>query len=166
MPTIDQPNRYGALDEDRLEQFEAWLEARLPADFRTFLLESNGGRPEPAGFFIDDWLGGDPRPATIECFFALHDQVWDNETPDGHLAQPLQDVVVEWVDEQEPLSVIPVGRTEAGDLLCVGCAGADYGQVFVAERAADYALTRVADSFDAFLAALTAASPAPARDER
>lgn len=147
MPTVHASNAYGALEEATLASFEAWLEAPLPDDYRAFLLAHNGGIPEPSGFD-----GGE-----VECFFALHDQVWDADTPGGHLAQPLQSLAVDWSDEFPERPLLPIGRDTDGRLLCLGVHGADRGRLFLADPGEDYAPRPLAGSFAAFFGALRAA---------
>lgn len=144
MPTVHDSNRYGALEEARLSAFEAWLGARLPDDYRAFLLAHNGGTPEPAGFDAGE----------VDFFFALHDQRWDDETPGGHHAHPLQQVAVDWSDEFPERMLLPFACDTRGRLLCVGVHGDDRGKVFLADLAEDYDPHPLADSFTAFFGGL------------
>ena len=44
---IEDANRFGKLTPEQLFEFEQMHELKLPDDYRSFLLEHNGGRPNP-----------------------------------------------------------------------------------------------------------------------
>ncbi len=44
---IENKNHFGELSEIELHDFEKENDIRLPGDYRRFLLETNGGRPDP-----------------------------------------------------------------------------------------------------------------------
>src|SRR5690348_16435267 len=94
-PTILHSNKYGPLSIGVLEDFERELKAPLPEEYRTFLLQHNGGTPSPACFLApDDPLDGDASPLSereVVHFFALHHNAWDDSTMEGALAFPLQE---------------------------------------------------------------------------
>jgi hypothetical protein len=48
MVRVKTSNEYGALSEADLQQFETAHAIALPEDYRSFLMEHNGGRPIPS----------------------------------------------------------------------------------------------------------------------
>lgn len=79
---IHDSNKYGKLTERRLAKLEKQLGVRLPDDYRAFMLEHNGGRPEPQGFaFRRD---GATEESLLECLFPIHDRSYrDSAKPGG-----------------------------------------------------------------------------------
>src|SRR5262249_61445550 len=78
--TIHDANHVGPLTEERLAKLEAKLDARLPRDYRAFLLEYNGGRPDRQRFlFTGENYNGEEQESILEWFFAVHDQPYDEE---------------------------------------------------------------------------------------
>lgn len=59
--------KHGPASTKQIAAFEKRVGARLPADYKKFLKEHNGGRPRPNGFK----LAGEPWG--VECFFPLRD---------------------------------------------------------------------------------------------
>ena len=142
--TIVHACRYGALDSFQLAQFEAWLGVDLPEAYREFLVGFNGGVPEPPGFD-----GG-----SVDCLFALHDQVWDDLTPGGHHARPLGLVAVEWRDLEPDRDDIPVGQALDGRWLTLAVTGEHRGRVLLVDLESDDEPSVLAEDFGLFLAGL------------
>src|SRR5689334_6244861 len=119
-PEIRDANRYGPLTEDRLAQLEARLKARLPDDYRAFLLTHNGGRPALNRFTYE--LDGEAQESILEWFFAVHDQPYeepDDWDPEGgglppHFGQPLEEVWADLKSEKPRAGVLPIGRDPGG----------------------------------------------------
>jgi len=148
---VDQPTvriahagRYGTVDLFQLEQFEAWLREGLPSEYREFLVECNGGVPEPAGFD-----GG-----SVDCFLALHDRVWDSETPGGHQARPLSMVAYEWTDLESDRPDIPIGQDTGGRWITLVLTGGDRGAVWLVDLDSDEEPMMLAPDFRTFLNSL------------
>lgn len=141
---IAHAGRYGALDLFQLAQFEAWLGEGLPPEYREFLLACNGGVPEPAGF----------DAGSVDCFFALHDQVWDSETPGGHHARPLVSLAIEWTDLEPDRLDIPVGQDADGRWITLVLSGPDRGVVWLVDLESDDEPLVLAPDFQAFLNSL------------
>jgi uncharacterized protein (TIGR02996 family) len=147
-----------------------WVESRfqltLPADYRAFLLNYNGGNPAPDHFRIPG------RPYEPGCYEAVNNfcSVWSAAEPEidwdcdlvwqlVHLDEYRQ-VESRWQGEPHR-DLMVVGLLPPADLdwLCLGCRGATLGQVYaVAAWLPDDSLedrALVAPSFAAFLDLLT-----------
>ena len=155
--TILRSNSYGPLAPKTLEDFEHELGVSLPEEYRTFLLQHNGGTPQPACFLApDDPLEGDASPQSereVVCFFALHNNAWSDSTMQGSLALPLQEAWRDLSAEQQESNLLPVGKDWSGNYICVGYQGQDRGRIFFYDHEYEVA-TPLAESFQAFLAAL------------
>jgi len=66
---LTNPNPYGLLSQQRLNNFERSIKIRLPTDYRNFLLQYNGGNPVPSFFWIESKKDGS---CAFE-FYGLHD---------------------------------------------------------------------------------------------
>ena len=161
---IRDANRYGPLTEERLRRLEARLKARLPDDYRAFLLRYNGGRPTLSRFTFT--LDGEEQESILEWFFAVHDQPYeepDDWDPDGgelppHFGQPLEQVWADLRAEKPRAGVLPVGRDPAANLVCLGYAGKRAGQVWFLDHDTG-SFVRLAGSFTEFLGSLTRLPP-------
>lgn len=65
---VVNPNPFGAADEDTISSFEASIGARLPAEYRKFLLLYNGGRFKSRRFKGKGGIDG-----RLHHVFGLHD---------------------------------------------------------------------------------------------
>ena len=65
MATITKSLPVGPTTEEQISKFEKHIGHRLPSGYRNFLLEHNGGKPEPDAFKMNLWgeeeedVGGD-----------------------------------------------------------------------------------------------------------
>ena len=71
MTTIHNSLPAGTTNESAIQEFEKLIGHRLPDDYREFLLEFNGGHPEPNTFMLD--LDARQQEDTIMCFFPMRD---------------------------------------------------------------------------------------------
>lgn len=111
--------------------FEKIIGATLPADYRQFLLEHNGGRPqrtdaqhEDAAFSVQ-WQGQpwaeSRREALLHGFYSLNDKsalAW-RIAEEGFIRQ-----------RRIPADLIPIGVDVAANQILLGLTGARRGQVF------------------------------------
>jgi len=156
--TINRSNHYGPLSPETLHDLEENSGVELPGEYRQFLLEHNGGVPEPCWFVVpgDDEFDGDEgeeveRP--FACFFALHDRPWSDDTPEGALGFPLQAAWSDFEDTVLMSNVVPIGKDQSGSYVCIAHQGPERGQVFYFDH--DYDTLRpLAADFPSFLAAL------------
>jgi hypothetical protein len=144
------------LDERRVAAFEARTGLRLPAEYRRFLLRTNGGTPAPeVGFaFVED---GKPSESVLDQFYVLK----------ANADEPNLDEAIETFVEpgRMPRHLLPVAYDQFGNQLCLSLGESDYGAVYFwnherepAEGAATPTfdnLSPVAPGFDAFLELLS-----------
>jgi SMI1 / KNR4 family (SUKH-1) len=99
-----------------IELLEARTSITLPADYRAFLLATNGGKPDPGDFFVPCWGG---EFSQVHRFFGIHDG------PSGNL----EEWIVRYRDRL-PESFIPIGLDPGGNLLLIGVAHDFTGHVY------------------------------------
>ncbi len=139
------------LTPEEVEQAEQKLGYALPDAYKKFLLDHNGGRPQPADFKIS-WRGQPFAPgwrvSMVDFFLAIHD---------GESANLLD--YVERFDGRIPPGMLPIARDPGGNLVLVGVSGDSAGKIFfwVHELEGEFGdrdavnLGSVAVRFDAFL---------------
>lgn len=139
--------RAAAATEARVGAFEAQIGARLPEDYRQFLLRYNGGKPLPSGFRLA-LRTGPYTDSMVHALYSLYDGEFDN----------LEDRV-RW--QRLPPGVIKIGCDPGGNGICLVLTGERRGQIWFRdhEREAhppDWSnMDFVAPSFDAFMRGLT-----------
>jgi hypothetical protein len=162
---IRDANRYGPLSEERLARLESRLRARLPEDYRAFLLQYNGGRPAPCRFTFA--MEGEEQESILEWFFAVHDQPyeededWDpnaGEDLPPYFAQSLEEVRKDFRSEMQRAKVLPIGRDPSANLICLGYAGKWAGKVYFFDHDMGM-LVPLAGSFSEFLGGLSRLPP-------
>jgi hypothetical protein len=144
------------LSPDQLDGIEGSLQARLPAEYRSFLLRANGGIPEPRLFryiAIDEDEGTRrPQKAKIARFYPATPADWGS----GILISPLT-----FYQDHVPLGfpdwLLPIARVEdalEGGMLCIAIKGETQGQIFYIpeQEIGGDTIHDIADSFNAFLA--------------
>lgn len=103
--------------ERQLAEVEKKIGRRLPPDYRAFLLEHNGGYPEPDGFPIPGLGAG--ADGMVDRFLAVYEGDEDN--------------LLEYVETYRgrvPEGFLPVAHDPGGNLICLALAGAEAGRVF------------------------------------
>jgi SMI1/KNR4 family protein SUKH-1 len=151
---IVHPNPHGALSESQLIAFENRFGLQLPADYRSFLLDYNGGRPVPSFFWIKDKKDG----TSVDRFYGVYDQVIPTSI-ETYIGADRPGI---------PLSMIPIGDDGTGNFICLGLGYGNFGDVFFLDHdlhplgAPDSpkGITRLAASFTEFLSML---QPSPSR---
>lgn len=140
MPQITDAGR--KLDLADVFRFERELEAALPDQYSAFLLESNGGIPDPALVDIPGLRGS---PTDVQVLFGLgrneesSDLRWNRETFSDRL----------------PSRLLPIACDSGGNLFCISLSGADTGSVqFVDLEQPGLATYFVANSFRDFISSL------------
>ncbi len=153
--TIQHSNFYGPLAFDKLQAMEQSLGAELPAEYRQFLLEHNGGVPDPDCFIVpgDEEYDGEPSERQMACFFAIHDHEWSDQTPEGSLGYPLQEAWRDFRAELPGSQVVPIGKDWNGSYICLGYRGEECGRVFYYDHEYEE-LRPLAEDFRAFLTLL------------
>lgn len=142
-------NRYGLLDEARLEAFERTIGSALPENYRAWLRIHNGGGFIPAHFRISPAEGD----STVHHVHGLHDGP-------GYTRL---DSVRNCYQGRMPAALLPVADDVCGNALCLGLSGPARGRVYfwnhereAATGGADFwgNVTEIAPSWPAFLAGL------------
>ncbi len=112
----------GPLDPEALTKLEAETGTALPEEYRQFLRQYNGGRPEPSCFDIvwkgQPWAKRFPFD-TVDYFFGVRE------------GKP-SDFLVNYrrFRKRVPADTVPIGCDPGGNLLLLGVQGAQSGQVF------------------------------------
>lgn len=78
MEIIEQLGAGGPTTTD-VELLERLLGTSLPADYRQFLIRTNGGRPEPSAFSFDQY--GQLQESLVDWFFTLDSSEKDYQIP-------------------------------------------------------------------------------------
>jgi len=148
--TVQMTQTYGGASDADLSAFEDELGRRLPDEYRTFLLSTNGGEPQQYNRLAGRSAGA--PTVSVRWLFGLrtgdeYDLGAVRRTMTGRL----------------PAELLPIGTDSGGNLFCLG----DGGAVFYWDRDLDAddeeqpswkGAERLADSFGDFLARL---EPAP-----
>lgn len=106
------------LTEDALKAFEQTHSCQLPADYRAFLLSSNGVFPSPDCVIFEE--AGRKTASDVFCFFAIGDERaglsmdWNHET----------------YADRIPEGTLPIGRDSGGNLWLLSVRGADAGSIY------------------------------------
>lgn len=148
MVKIKNANAHGPLSLTRLNEFERRTRTRLPEDYRQFLLEHNGGQPEPAFFWIQQPVDG----SRVLRFYALFE---------GSLLPSLN----AYAGPERygiPASLLPIADDGLGNLICIGIEAPIYGAILFLDHDRfspndgdeSRGITRLSDSFTAFLQSL------------
>jgi hypothetical protein len=141
-PKIELPERPAS--EAEVQAFEKLIGARLPPDYRIFLLTHNGGCPEPQWHFKGD----------VSAFMSL-----DNEGSSPKLEQYL-----DIYRNRIPDDAIAIGLDSVGDALCLRVGRDGFGELHFWEFGKEsdeervgnqyYNMTKLASSFTEFLSTL------------
>lgn len=133
-----------------IQALERRLGATLPAEYAAFLLRSNGGRPEPDCFPVQDWREGGPiddahwLQVLLPEPVGADDILWTLDVMKGRL----------------PPHLLPIGSTGGGDLICLWLEGPARGSVVLWDHEAEHKppttknVHAVAPDFATFLALL------------
>lgn len=132
------------IDPATLDAVESGLGIELPADYREFLLSSNGAYPERNTFTLTG--GRQFIHGHADCLFGIQS---------GHA----DDLVAAQKKAELPAHHIAVGRDEEGRIICIDCGpGESYGTVYFhypkgddASERPPHDLYRAGDSFSDFL---------------
>jgi hypothetical protein len=138
------------LTDSQINAAEKDLGRALPAEYRQFLLQYNGGRPEPSDFVIVDPRRGTTQIGTVRYFLGIN-------TPEE--TENL-DYVLGVFSDRMPSRIFPIARDPGGNFIVISSAGPDAGKVYfwdhereadTGEPAGDQNLYPIANSFGEFL---------------
>lgn len=136
------------LTDERIAEVESCLEIIFPTDYKQFLLQHNGGYPEPGTFTI----GHGPEESQISYFFSIQ----EDET--SNLLE-----MIKLTKGQIPRNMLPVAYDDVGNLILLGVSGDQTGQVYFWDHEQENgndrnngkaSLSFLADSFKSFLESL------------
>jgi cell wall assembly regulator SMI1 len=143
---IDWPGSPIAMSD--VAALEERLAVKLPADYRAFLLQHNGGRPMPDAFPIP---GGEHPPdggSLMDEFLGVVTTA-DREVIDGALRTFASRI---------PTGLLPIGYDAGGNVICLGIDPDNHGRVFFWDHDFEEDLPTwnnvypLAESFQSFLA--------------
>lgn len=122
---------------------EMKLNAKLPDDYREFLLSKNGGRPEPDGVEVPGYDETD-----VQILFGM-DRVVESSCIGWNL---------ETLSTRLPKQFIPIASDSGGNVFCISLTGCNRGSVLYADLSAVYGsegksapMYEVDSSFEIFL---------------
>ncbi len=149
---IQHSNDYGALEPEKLEAFEAQIGARLPDDYRAFLLEHNGGRPKERVFAApDDPLEkeGAWNERELIGLYGLHEQ----NVPITESTMDALSLSKAWRDLQKDVpgnTLLPIGQDWSGSYVCLDLGRKRFGEVCFFDHEFEVTTTLAGD-FESFL---------------
>jgi cell wall assembly regulator SMI1 len=161
MASIVAPHPAGPTDEAAIRAFEAYMGHPLPADYRQFLLQHNGGRPEPDALTLN--IFGHDEEDVVMCFFPLRDlelgkvevgELEELRTWPLHCAwDDLRHDLVHLYERSLDPALLPIGTDGSTNYFCLVLNGPQQGAVlFLENEMAD--TVELAPSFTAFLDSL------------
>lgn len=103
-----------SLSIENLESFEHNHKITLPKDYREFLLEYNGGYPNPGVYKISDELG----ESILNVFYGIG-SMYDN-------LEKKFDIF----DEILEIGFIPIADDPSGNQICIGLSKEYFGEIF------------------------------------
>jgi hypothetical protein len=114
---IEEPNPYGATSPEAIAEFEIRRGVLLPAEYKVFLLKSNGGWPTPNICEVPGWHG---QGSELGSFYGIHD---------GPKTKRL-DRACDVYDERIPADLIPIAYDANGNAICIGWKGERQGKIY------------------------------------
>jgi hypothetical protein len=137
-----------SLTDADVATFEARQKVKLPASYRRFLLQSNGGRPDKEDILV---VPGWPFKRTVVSFF------FGIERSDTY---ELADNITRY-EGRIPSDCIPIGDDVGGNILCLRIGGIHEGEIYFWDHEAESEqpesrsnIYKVADSIQALLDSL------------
>jgi hypothetical protein len=114
---IDKANPFGATSPEAIAEFETRRGVLLPAEYKAFLLTSNGGMPTPDVCEVPGWHG---RGSEVGSFYGIHE---------GPKTKRL-DWACEVHEERIPGDLIPIAYDANGNEICLGWRGERKGKIY------------------------------------
>ena len=105
------------LSEEMLAEFERGLGARLPDDYRQFMIEHNGGRPAPSVF---EFMTADgTSDCSVRVFLTLDDR--ENYSIQTYMSR---------YDDRIPLQTLPIACDSFGNLVLLDLGAKAVGTIY------------------------------------
>ena len=117
---------YAPVSPETISNFETRHAITLPQSYKTFLTQSNGGRPSWTVFDVPKWPG---KATALHFLFGIHDGKHNN--------------LALWYDELRdrlPEGFIAIGVDMGGNFLCLGIEGGFVGEIWYWDSSNDYDL--------------------------
>jgi hypothetical protein len=138
MVQIADPLPAGPTTDAQIAAFEKHIGHKLPTDYRRFLLQHNGGHPEPDAFLLNAGYGEEEN--SVMCFFPMRDlklgnvrvadleelRTWPLHCAWDDLQSDLKNLYAE-AGIEEPL--LPTGTDGSSNYICIVLDGARRGTV-------------------------------------
>jgi len=135
-------NQGQRLKETSVAQFEAAIGLKLPPEYRSFLLEYNGGIPVPSSFHLKERSGAYTEDS-VGVLYGI------NEGNDGLLA-----VYKNFISQGLFSDYLIIGTIVGSLPICIKLSGADAGCIYLWNWDHDFELELIEESFSAFLSGL------------
>lgn len=133
MAQIAHPLPAGPTTDAQISAFETYIGHKLPTDYRQFLVQHNGGHPEPDAFLLN--TGDGEEEDIVMCFFPMRDlklgsvtagdleelRTWPLHCAWDDLQSDLENLYSE-AEIEEPL--LPVGTDGSSNYFCIVLDGA------------------------------------------
>jgi hypothetical protein len=94
------------ISANELNEFERQLQVSLPEDYKTFVLNNNGGRPDKSCFTT----GNDVSSSDLDWLFSF-------EVGESHISI-FRNIFL--FKDRIPNDLLPIGRDPFGNLICIG----------------------------------------------
>src|SRR5262249_19693964 len=162
MAQIAHPLPAGPTTDAQVAAFEMYIGHKLTPDYRQFLLQHNGGHPEPDAFPLN--IGHRDEEGIVMCFFPMRDlklgsvsvgdleqlRTWPLHCAWDDLQSDLENLYAE-AGIDEPL--LPIGTDGSSNYFCIILAGARAGAVVFLDHETGEMFS-LGESFIAFLGSL------------
>jgi hypothetical protein len=98
--------------------FEELIQAKLPEDYKKFLLRNNGGHPTADCYDLIEPINPKNKSCSIDWFYALYDGEFSNLIKEFNKTR-----------DQLPNEFIPIARDNA-NIICMSVRGDDYNKLY------------------------------------
>lgn len=145
LESIKNPGK--KISEQDISKLEADVGCTLPADYKAFLLEFNGGRPRPNLFPVKSFENG---TASVHTLLGI-DRESESSRIDWHLRE---------YGDRIPSELLPIGYSDTNDILCIALSGESVGNIYYWDSLNEVSkgsydnIHHVATSFKEFLESL------------
>ncbi len=108
-----------------IKKFEKLIQAKLPEDYKQFLLKHNGGHPIANGFELIKPINNKTKEAGIDWFYSLYDEDIAN------ISTEFNNISTRFKDSRDkiPDEILPIGD-DSGGKICLGIQGDYYGKLY------------------------------------
>ena len=140
---------------ENIAKIECELGIKLPEDYKSFILQNNGGTPKKDLLFdFFDEVQECENTSVIQNLFSLY---VDNSNP-AYNVKVIYDIMVN--DEAIPADMVPIGDNPGGNVISISLNKDDYGVVYFLNHEFEdldtgyLVKSKIANSFKAFMDSL------------